>query len=189
MLKKEARKLFREKRAQLSAQERSKLDDLMLIQLQQAGIPPLQAVLSFWPIESNNEPDTHLFTRFMAFQNPGMILAYPVTDLITGTMEAVEVNEATRFVCNEWGIWEPASGNVLSPEVFDLILVPLLAFDEEGNRAGYGKGFYDRYLAQCREDALRVGFSHFEPVEALGDCHEFDVPLSLCITPHQTYVF
>lgn len=189
MLKKEARQLFREKRAQLAATERARLDDLLLIGLQQCGLPPVSAVLSYMPIAKFNEPDTFLFTRFLQFQNPGMRLAYPVADLHTGDMQAIEVTEDTVYTKNEWGIEEPAGGLVMESGEPDLVLVPLLAFDRKGNRAGYGKGFYDRYLATCREDALFIGFSHFEPVELIGDCHEFDVPLSLCITPHQTYVF
>lgn len=189
MLKKEARALFREKRAQLSLPERAKLDDLLLIGLQQCGLPPVSSVLSYMPISKFKEPDTFLFTRFLSFQNPGMRLAYPVADLRSGEMQAIEISDDTVFHKNEWGIEEPAGGLVMEPDSIDLVLVPLLAFDRKGNRAGYGKGFYDRYLAQCREDALFIGFSHFEPVEHIRDCHEFDVPLSLCITPHQTYVF
>ena len=65
----------------------------------------------------------------------------------------------------------------------------MLAFDTRGNRVGYGKGFYDRYLPACRPDCIKLGFSYFDPVDSVDDAHEFDVPLDLCITPNRTYVF
>ena len=61
MLKIEARKLYKEKRLKLSEAEREKLDDLMLIQFQTATLPFLYTVLSYWPIEENHEPNSHLF--------------------------------------------------------------------------------------------------------------------------------
>ena len=72
--------------------------------------------------------------------------------------------------------------------MIDMVFVPLLIFDKQGYRVGYGKGFYDKYLAQCRVDCLKVGFSYFEPIEIEGT-REFDVPLNLCITPNSIYVF
>ena len=78
MLKKDARKLYREKRDALSASERIKLDDLLLIQFQSAVLPFIYSLLSYWPIEENNEPNTHLFTEFLRFRNPEMKIAYPV---------------------------------------------------------------------------------------------------------------
>ena len=64
-----------------------------------------------------------------------------------------------------------------------------VAFDEKGFRIGYGKGFYDKYLADCSIDCLKVGFCYFEPVDSIEDSKEFDVPLNLCITPQNVYVF
>jgi 5-formyltetrahydrofolate cyclo-ligase len=69
------------------------------------------------------------------------------------------------------------------------VLVPLLAFDESGYRVGYGKGFYDRFLQQCRKDVLTVGFSYFDAIDKIEDTHQFDVPLNYCITPHRIYEF
>ncbi len=80
MLKKEARKLYKEKRLALSEKERVKLDDLLLIQFQSAELPFIESLLTYWPIEENQEPDTHLFTEFLKFRNPEMKVCYPVSD-------------------------------------------------------------------------------------------------------------
>lgn len=189
MLKKETRKIYKEKRMKLSEAERIKLDDLMLIQFQTAELPFIHSLLSYWPIEENCEPDTHLFTEFLKFRNPELKVCYPVADFSTGIMGAVVTDIDTPFTKAELNIYEPANNDVLPAEEIDMIFVPLLAFDHHGYRVGYGKGFYDKYLAGCRKDCIKAGFSYFEPVSSIDDRNEFDVPLDLCITPQTVYVF
>jgi 5-formyltetrahydrofolate cyclo-ligase len=189
MLKKELRNLFREKRNNLSPQERIKLDDLLLIQFQKATIPFITTLFSYWPIEENNEPNTHLITDYLEFLNPDLKIAYPKSDFMLDEMIAVTVDAATEFVQNEHAIYEPETGNVMDASEIDMILVPLLAFDKKGYRVGYGKGFYDKYLADCRKDCIKIGFSYFDPIEQITDKLDFDVPLDLCITPQSVYVF
>jgi 5-formyltetrahydrofolate cyclo-ligase len=65
----------------------------------------------------------------------------------------------------------------------------MLICDTKGYRVGYGKGFYDRYLAHCRKDVVKIGFSYFDPVEKITDTDQFDVPLTYCITPQHIYEF
>jgi len=187
--KTEARNLYREKRKALSAAEQEKLDDLLLIQFQTAALPFLYRVLSYWPIEENHEPNTHLFTGFLRFRNPELKIAYPVSDFATMTMTAVAVDIDTPFTKKELNIYEPQEGELVSPGDIDMVIIPLLAFDTKGYRIGYGKGFYDKYLAGCREDCIKTGFCYFDPMERIDDCNEFDVPLDLCITPQTSYVF
>lgn len=189
MLKKEARSIYKEKRLALSAIERNKLDDLLLIQFQTAGLPFISSLLSFAAIEQNHEPNTELFADFLRFRNPEMKLAYPVSDLANDTMQAGLVHIDTAFHQNEWNIPEPVTNEFIPASMLDCVFVPLLAFDVEGRRVGYGKGFYDRYLVDCEPHCIKVGFSYFEPVEKLEDTNEFDVPLDICITPQQVYVF
>ncbi len=56
----------------------------------------------------------------------------------------------------QWGLMEPAFAQHFLPPV-QVLLVPGLAFDEEGYRIGYGRGFYDALLAKLSEDVLTVG--------------------------------
>ena len=115
------------------------------------------------------------------------IFAFPrVSSASNGTMEMVIASE---FCPSEWGIPEPLGGVVVEPTKFDLILIPLLAFDKKGHRVGYGKGFYDRYLALCRPDCLKIGISLFEPVELIEDVESYDIPLDLAVCPSQIYDF
>jgi len=189
MLKEEARILFREKRKSLSYPERAKLDDLMLIQFQAVDMPFIHSLLTYWPIEENNEPNTHLFTDYLEFRNPALSIAYPRTDFSKHFMEAVEVDADTPFQLKEHNIHEPMTGTVINPASIDMVLVPMLICDKKGYRVGYGKGFYDKYLADCSDDCIKVGFSYFEPIEEIKGRHEFDIPLNICITPQNVYVF
>ena len=189
MLKGEARRQYKERRVSLSVTERVKLDDLLLIQLQTVQLPFITFLLSYWPIEQNHEPNTHLFTDYLEFQNPDLIICYPKSNFGDHTMDSVQTNDDTRFRKNGYGLYEPEDGVVVNPGGIDMIFVPLLAFDKKGFRVGYGKGFYDRYLSQCRIECLKIGFSYFEPLDAIDDTNEFDVPLSLCVTPTTVYVF
>ena len=173
----------------LSGKERVKQDDLMLINFQSADIPFIHSLLSYWPIEENNEPDTHLFTEFLKFKNPELQVGYPVADFETGIMKAAATDIDTPFTKKELNIYEPESDDIIEADELDMVFVPLLAFDTRGYRVGYGKGFYDKYLDGCRSDCIKVGFSYFGPVSSIDDHHEFDVPLHLCITPQTIYVF
>jgi 5-formyltetrahydrofolate cyclo-ligase len=56
-----------------------------------------------------------------------------------------------------FGALEPATGDPVLPEEIDVVIVPGLAFDRRGQRVGYGRGFYDRFLGRLRPDALKVG--------------------------------
>lgn len=189
MLKKEARRVYKEKRMQLSEAERSKLDDLLLIQFQTVDLPFLESLLSYWPIEENNEPNTHLFTEFLKFRNPELRVCYPVSDFTSLAMQAVATDIDTPFEKKNLNIYEPKDGVAVPVSKIDMVVVPLLAFDTDGYRVGYGKGFYDKYLADCRNDCIKAGFCYFDPLDKVDDRNEFDVPLDLCITPQNVYVF
>jgi 5-formyltetrahydrofolate cyclo-ligase len=56
-----------------------------------------------------------------------------------------------------FGMHEPTGEHVLRPDEVDVIVTPGLAFDRRGYRIGYGGGFYDRFFARTRGDALKVG--------------------------------
>lgn len=189
MLKKEARRMYRKKRDELTPMQRMKLDDLLLIQFQKLPLPPLAHILSFYPMEGKNEINTFILSDFLAFVHPGLQIAYPKTDVASHTMQALLPNGDADFEENEYGILEPRGGTVVEPDLIDLVLVPMLAFDSKGHRAGYGKGFYDRFLAECPDHCIKAGLCYFDAVDVIDDASEYDVPLTYCITPHRLYVF
>ena len=104
-------------------------------------------------------------------------------------MEAVVCHADTIFEANEINILEPLENKIIDPKDIDLVILPMLVCDLKGNRVGYGKGYYDRYLSRCNSSCIKVGVSYFEPVDTVDDANEFDVPLDFCITPQKAYVF
>ncbi len=189
MTKEALRKIYKAQRAALDPQQRLRLDDLLLLQFQQFDYSAIRTVLTYWPLSGQAEPNTHLFTGYLRHMLPELVLAYPVTNTVTCEMTALAIHEDTVYQTNSLGITEPKEGRLLPPTQIDLVLVPLLACDRKGYRVGYGKGYYDRYLSACREDIVKIGFSYFDPIEEISDTGHFDVPLTYCITPQQTYEF
>ena len=190
MTKQEIRKTYKQKRMALSEKERMKMDDMLLIYFQQVPFKlESYLLLNYFPLEKVAEINTHLFSSYLEHFIPSLQMAYPVVAFQTNQMEALIVNEETKFVDNEYGIPEPLNGEAVSPKNIDIIFVPLLAFDQQGFRVGYGKGFYDRFLTRCRKNVVSIGFSYFDPLENIDDKNQFDVPLNFCITPYHLYEF
>jgi len=189
MTKNELRQLYKTKRTQLDPRERLRMDDLMLLQFQQFDYGDVGTVLTYWPMSQAAEPNTYLFSGYLRHMLPGLQIAYPTTDRTNHTIQALVIDENTVYHTNEWGITEPKQGIAIEPAAIDLVFVPMLICDRQGHRVGYGKGFYDRFLSQCREDVVKMGFSYFEPVAQILDSADFDVPLTYCITPQDTYEF
>ena len=85
---------------------------------------------------------------------------------------------------NHWGILEPPDNSpILEPKLFDMVLVPMIAFDRLGHRIGYGGGYYDRFLAKVRPDCLRIGLCFdLGFVESKIPAREHDILLDGVIT-------
>lgn len=104
----------------------------------------------------------------------------PVTNFQEGTLNHSEINSLDDLEKNKWGVAEPKSVHPVNIESLDLIIVPMAAADRSGNRLGYGKGFYDRFLSETK--ALKAGliFSDFLFEEI--PVGEFDIKLDVIIT-------
>jgi len=189
MNKKELRSLYKEKRKNISPKDKLIWDDLLLIQFQKFDLTNIHTVSSYWPMEEMNEPNTHLFSRYLQFMIPDIQVAYPVSDFETGEMKIILTDENTNFHINGLRIAEPENGIEINAGEIDLVIIPMLISDRSGNRIGFGKGFYDRFLKNCSDHVVKIAFSYFDPVDKIDDVSAFDVPLNFCITPHHIYEF
>lgn len=189
MHKNELRKLYKEKRYVLSEQSFLKFSDLLLIQFQGANFKIPGIVFSYKPLENHGEFDPYYIEEYCRFKNPIIQFAYPVIDISDSSMKAILGKNDAPFEVNNYGIPEPVSGKELPGNAIEMVFVPLLYADASGNRVGYGKGYYDRFLAEVQPETIKIGFSFFEPDEVITDVSEYDIPLHFLITPNRVYQF
>lgn len=189
MKKAEARILFRQQRSSLTTLQVNVFQDLLLIQFQELALPYFNYVHAYLPIYKNNEPDTDPLLEWLKFSNPGLQIVYPKVSPLDFSMKHYLHEDDMYFDMNQYGIPEPVGGKEIMPEELDLVFVPLLGFDLQGNRVGYGKGYYDRFLSKCKEDVIKVGLSFLSPIDCIEDVDFFDKKLDFCITPERVYAF
>lgn len=112
-----------------------------------------------------NEVDTTLL--FDAARAAGKSVQYPLVCGDRLTFHEIATRE--QLAAGSFGIPEPCPvGDVSGAPLADLLVVPGVAFDLRGHRIGFGKGYYDRYLAGLQRLPLLVGFCHdFQLIEAV----------------------
>lgn len=148
-----------------------------------------KVVHSFIPIVKNGEPDTWLIIDRIRREFPHVRLTIPRINAATNSLENFFFEGLHQLEENKMGIKQPKQGIPTPTQKIDLVLVPLLIFDEQGNRVGYGKGYYDKFLATCRPDCQRIGISIFPPVKSIQDTNVHDIKLTACLTPEKIYSF
>jgi 5-formyltetrahydrofolate cyclo-ligase len=98
-------------------------------------------------------------------------------------------DENTNLKQNKWGIIEPEGGIEINEHQIDVVFVPLLVFDKTGNRIGYGKGYYDKFLSKCKSDCIKIGLSLSPPLDLMTMMSPMDVPLDYCVSPVGVFKF
>ena len=87
---------------------------------------------------------------------------------------------------NKYGIPEPISKKIIYP---DVLIIPLVAFDNELNRLGYGGGYYDRYLAKSfkKKRIIKIGIAYsFQKLNKIP-INKYDIRLDCIITEEKFY--
>ena len=187
MNKKALRTLYKQKRAAISAEQQAQLSQQIAQQTLQLPIWDKQAFHSFLSIISFGEVDTSYLIRLL--QERGKTLVVSRTLMETIRMEHFLYDPNQIEANNKWHIPEPQGGIPIKSEEIEVVFVPLLAYDTAGNRIGYGKGFYDNFLAECKADTLKVGLSFFPPEPPIEDIREGDIPLDYVVTPKEVFEF
>lgn len=95
----------------------------------------------------------------------------------------------TGLTVGPYGIPEPADGTPFPLPEIQLVIVPGLAFDRQGNRLGKGAGFYDRFLKEHGFTGIKVGLGFAEQVIDELPAREHDVPLDILVTDREVLRF
>lgn len=141
----------------------------------------------FLSIEHRAEVATHFVLEMLRERHKKIVV--PKMDSATGALAHYLLTEQTLVATNYFGIREPVSGTQVPVSAIDVVFVPLLAFDLAGHRVGYGKGFYDRFLSQCRPGTLKIGLSLFDAETGIDDVSPADVRLTHAVTPDRVCFF
>jgi 5-formyltetrahydrofolate cyclo-ligase len=190
LIKQKLRAIAIEKRRSLPRADYWNLNDQIIAQFKLFNWSDFNYVHLFLPIKEKNEVDTFEILSFFKTNYPDLKIVVPRTHFAELSLAHVLFDhEHTILRKNKHQIPEPLYGQIIPVNLIDVVIVPLLTFDLEGNRVGYGAGFYDRFLRDCRPDILKIGLSFYPPENDLIDTNEFDIKLTHCITPHKTYVF
>ncbi|MCH7398572.1 5-formyltetrahydrofolate cyclo-ligase [Belliella sp. DSM 107340] len=188
MTKEEIRKLHKSKRQQLSEDELEllsfKIGENFIHYLNSRE--EIQHIHIFLPIKHLKEVNTFPFLEKL--DKSGYILYTSVLNSSTELMETVILRDSSKFEIDRYAIPVPLIREKVSEENIQAVLIPLLAYDKNGNRLGYGKGYYDRFLKGLNSEVLKIGVSFFPP-EDLIPTEWHDIPLDICITPREVFLF
>ena len=141
----------------------------------------------FLAIETLREVNTEFILHLLSGKDKEIVVSR--SDFETRRMSHFLLTENTKIKKNSYNIPEPVNGLEVPVGAIEVVFVPLLAFDIFGNRVGYGKGFYDKFLAECQPETIKIGLSFFNAVDTIHDIFESDVKLDYCVTPETAYAF
>jgi 5-formyltetrahydrofolate cyclo-ligase len=141
----------------------------------------------FFTIEEKKEVDTLFILHILAGKDKEILVSK--SDFESVSMTHFLVTDNTKFQKNSYNIPEPISGLEVQVGKIEVVFVPLLAFDILGNRVGYGKGFYDKFLSECEPETIKIGVSFFEAEAVIDGISKEDIKLDYCITPERVFRF
>lgn len=100
------------------------------------------------------------------------------------TMDFYEITSFNDLESGVYGLLEPIGKNPIKPEALTCMVMPLVGFNEAGQRIGQGKGYYDKYLKQC--ECLKIGLAfEWQKIDFEAEAHDIDV--DVIITESHVY--
>ncbi len=129
-------------------------------------------------MNKRHEVETQVLIKEML--SKGKKVVVPKTNMGDGTLSNFRLHSFDDLEENKWGVLETENGEEVKAEELDLVIVPMVGGDENGNRIGYGRGFYDRFLRNL--ECPKIGLLFEDNVLKKIPTEKFDVPLDKIIT-------
>ncbi len=176
--KKEVRKKLSSLRNELAKDYRNVCDGLIFdLVVNSEAYLKSTTVLAYYPVKS--EPQ--IIPIICRAIDDGKNVAFPISNTNDYTLKFKYVKDISQLQMGAYSIPEPPqSAPEYNGEGTVLCIVPAIAFDKSGRRIGYGKGFYDRFLAKFKGVTMGVCYSRLL-VESLP-CEDVDIPIDIIIT-------
>ena len=116
-----------------------------------------------------NEPDTKDIINYL--ESNGIKIVIPISNTNTHTISLSYISGLDDLEKGAYGILEPVSPVEVNPKEVDVVLVPGIAFSKRGDRLGFGKGYYDKFLADFTGAKI-------------GICYDFQMVADIPSSPH-----
>jgi 5-formyltetrahydrofolate cyclo-ligase len=129
----------------------------------------------------NNEVDTHDLIRLLLKQRKRVVV--PIAEKATKTMKHSELLSLSELIGGAYGIFEPKMYRPVPVADIEVVVVPALAVDRQGNRLGYGAGFYDRFLQDVSRPTIALAYD-FQVIDRVPQ-ESTDVPVSYIVTDQE----
>ena len=181
MKKQELRAIYKQKRNNLTEIQIKGLQENIYQQIYNLDLSTVKNVHLFLSMPKFKEIDTTPLITY--FRNKNKRIVVSKCNFKDNTLSHFYLEEDTVLSFNKFGVLEPVAAELVEENKLDLIFIPMLISDDKKFRVGYGKGFYDRFLLNCRKDAKFIGLNFFPPITAIEDKNEFDIPLHQVIYP------
>ncbi len=186
MTKKKLRLLYRSLREKLTEKEINEMSQQIFSRfIETFKFEKGMTAHLFLSIEHLKEVNTEPFIQYF-FENEINIV---VPKVIDDQLISVLLERNTPLEKSFWGVPEPTGTEDFGTEKIDFVLVPVMYADSQGNRVGYGKGFYDTFFRTTDQKIVKIGLNFFSPDEPVDDAWEFDVPLDYLVTPTEVVSF
>jgi len=179
------RALFLEKRLSLSKAVHEARSFTIANHCLQLPIWDQEYIHLFLPIEGKAEIDTTLILTLLQGRDKQVVLP----KVNGNSLQHILLTDSTKLRKNQWGILEPEQGIEVPVRQLDVVFIPLLAWDKKGQRVGYGKGFYDSFLADCKPAVIKIGLSLFEGINEIEGTRPEDVQMDYCVHPEGITAF
>jgi len=198
LLEKKENKIFKMNKTELRQKYKALRNSLSENEVEEMSLAVANKILTiplwkktyfhiFLPISEQKEVNTEFILHLLSGKDKEIIVSK--ADFATRNMTHFLLTDNTKIKKNKYNIPEPVDGIEVPSNKIDVVFVPLLAFDKKGHRVGYGKGFYDKFLSECKPDVIKIGLSFFEPEEIIEDVFEGDIQLDYCVTPNSIHSF
>ena len=180
-LKKETRRIFADKRKGITECERKKADYALFSKtVALDAYKNAEILLAYYPVK--NEPDILPVVRYALSE--GKRVAFPISNPDGFLLDFRFVDTLDDLTEGMYSIPEPRTDAQRYVEgKKTLCIVPGLAFDRKGKRIGYGKGYYDRFLAGFSGTSIGLCYSDFLTDSLVAE--DTDIALDIIITDEE----
>ena len=181
MQKETLRNAIKSERDQFSSKDLTQISTLITNNLLRAFQWKKKKINVFLPIKQNKEIDLRDFIHKV--MKLGGNICINRTDFNEKKMTPIEFDPQLQIKNNKYGIQEPVAGKEAQMNDIDIVIVPLLCFNANGHRLGYGGGFYDRFLKQTKSTCINIGVCHFAEPRTINGIETTDMVLDFLVSP------